>query len=516
MTSALVADFDRVPFDNSYARLPARFFSAQSPQPVRSPALLQLNEALAIQLGLDPALLRSDAGLQVLAGNSVPATASPLAMVYAGHQFGGWSPQLGDGRALLLGELVDTTGTRLDIQLKGSGQTAYSRRGDGRAWVGPVVREFVVSEAMHALGVPTTRALAAVATGEPVYREAAQPGAVLTRVGQSHIRVGTFEYFAARRDTAGLELLTNYVIERHFPELKASNELPALALLKVVVGRQTKLVAHWQALGFIHGVMNTDNVSIVGDTIDYGPCAFMDTYHPARVFSAIDQQGRYSYQNQPRITQWNLSVLAQALLPLIINSEGSDEDAAVAQVQAAIDACPGLYAAEYLRRMRLKLGLGGDDGDDNTTGTDNPDSADLALVTDLLDIMAEQHADFTRSFRALGHLPEFAGDADSVFLACFDDGGVAHHWLSRWRQRLARERDDHAVLAQRMLAVNPVYIPRNHRLEEVIQAALNDELQPLKTLCDVLSQPFQERQQYRKFAAPPLASEIVQQTFCGT
>ena len=344
-------------FDNTYARLPERFYARLAPVPVAQPRLVKLNQALAERLGLDPEALRSPEGLAVLAGNRVPEGAAPLAMAYAGHQFGGFVPQLGDGRAILLGEVLDPAGERFDIQLKGSGRTPFSRGGDGRAWLGPVLREYILSEAMQALGIPTTRSLAAVATGEPVYRETALPGAVLTRVARSHVRIGTFEYFHARRDTEALRHLADYVIARHYPESKES-ERPYLALLEAVIERQAGLVAQWLDVGFIHGVMNTDNMSITGETIDYGPCAFMDAYHPGRVYSSIDHGGRYAYGNQPRIAQWNLARLAQSLLPLL----DADEGRAVADAQTAIDGFGAMLRARPSRWLSRQAGPPGGTG----------------------------------------------------------------------------------------------------------------------------------------------------------
>ncbi|MBX2885841.1 MAG: YdiU family protein [Granulosicoccus sp.] len=513
-----------IAFDNSYSRLPDRFYARLDPTPVTTPSLLKLNAALAEQLGLSTEVLQSDSGLQMLAGNQVPEGASPLAMAYAGHQFGGWSPQLGDGRALLLGEILDASGERYDLQLKGAGRTPFSRMGDGRAWVGPVLREYVVSEAMYKLGVPTTRALAAVATGESVHRETVLPGAVLTRVARSHIRVGTFEYFSARKDTEGLQLLTEYALQRHYPDLDAavyeSKQASALALLKAVIGRQSELVAHWQSLGFIHGVMNTDNVSITGDTIDYGPCAFMDTYHPAKVFSSIDQQGRYAYQNQPRIAQWNMAVLAQALLPLILegSNEKQSEEQAVALAQQAVDEYPALYAESWLRRMRAKLGLGDDSNERN--------ESDQTLITDLLSCMADQSADFTLVFRALSHLSMESNTessaassglhADSNFLTLFDSADAVRVWLERWRQRLQDEGSNERVRRAAMCQVNPAYIPRNHRIEEMIQSAVNNDLEPLEKLSKVLADPYTEHEQFAEYSDPPNADQVVQHTFCGT
>ena len=366
---------------------PSVFSNGLDPTPVANPSLVRLNIDLARQLNLNPEFLASVDGIELLAGNTVPAGAEPLAMAYAGHQFGGWVPQLGDGRAVLLGEIIDKHGCRQDIQLKGAGRTAYSRSGDGRAWLGPVIREFIVSESMAVMGVPTTRALAAVDTGEKIRREGLMPGAVLTRVARSHIRVGTFQYFAARDDADALRTLSDYVIARHYPDAaNATNSV--LAMLEAIIKRQAALIAHWQSIGFIHGVMNTDNMSIAGDTIDYGPCAFMDTYHPDKVFSSIDHAGRYAFSNQPRAAQWNLACLAQSLLPIV----DTDQQKAISQVQAIVDTFPVLFAEQLNKRMGAKIGL----------TTSQP--GDIELINDLLECMADNHADFTLTFRGLSLL----------------------------------------------------------------------------------------------------------------
>jgi len=487
-------------FDNTYARLPPHFYATQAPVAVAAPRLLALNEALAAELGIDHTRLRTPEGLAVLAGNAVPAGAEPLAMVYAGHQFGHFVPQLGDGRAILLGEVLDPQGRRFDIQLKGSGRTPFSRAGDGRAWLGPVLREFVVSEAMHALGIPTTRALAAVATGEPVYRETALPGAVLTRVAASHVRIGTFEYFAARRDTEAVRHLADYVTARHYPEAAAADR-PYRALLDAVIARQADLVAHWLGVGFIHGVMNTDNMSIAGETIDYGPCAFMDAYHPDTVFSSIDHGGRYAYGNQPRIAHWNLSRLAAALLPLL----DADPEQAVAQAQGAIDAFPARFEAAYLDRFRAKLGLRAVHPDDG------------ALVAALLQAMAEAGADFTNSFRALCDAAEDREEGLRMELAA---SGAGDDWLRRWRGRLAAEdgdgAGDAAARAAAMRRANPAVIPRNHRVEAVIAAAVAGDLAPLADLLAILASPWELSDKGLPYRCPPAPHEVVHQTFCGT
>src|SRR5882757_3112387 len=436
-----------LPFDNSYARLPERFYVRLAPTPVAEPRLVKLNTALAAELGLDAEAVASPQGVAILAGNRIAGGSEPIALAYAGHQFGHFVPQLGDGRAILLGEVIDKNGIRRDIQLKGSGPTPFSRRGDGRAALGPVLREYIVSEAMFALGIPTTRSLAAVITGEPVIRETVLPGAVLTRVAASHIRVGTFQFFAARRDTDAIRRLADHVIARHYPELLGA-ERPYHALLAGVVARQAELVARWLLVGFIHGVMNTDNSSISGETIDYGPCAFMDAYNPAQVFSSIDEQGRYAYANQPRIALWNLTRLAECLLPLF----GEEQEKAVEQAQDILGAFPETFSKGYQAGLRRKIGL--------FTMRDG----DEALIQDLLDAMAKNQADFTLTFRKLG---DAAGDETAVadVRAQFMDPSAFDDWAKRWRERTAAEPQTAAERQAAMNTVNPIFIPRNHRVE---------------------------------------------------
>jgi uncharacterized protein YdiU (UPF0061 family) len=453
------------PFDNSYARLPGRFYVRQPPHPVATPGLVGVNAPLARDLGLDPDALAAPAGLAFLAGNCLPDGAEPLAQAYAGHQFGGWVPQLGDGRAVLLG----------------AGPTPFSRRGDGRAALGPVIREYLVSEAMAALGVPTTRALAAVTTGEAVWRETPLPGAVLTRVAASHIRVGTFQYFAARTDHEALAILTQYVIDRHYPDADGP-----LGLVRAVTAAQARLIARWMALGFIHGVMNTDNMTVSGETIDYGPCAFMDGYRPDRVFSSIDHTGRYAYQNQPQIALWNLAQFASCLLPLM-----ADQVHAVEEATAAIDTFRTLYPAEWLRLFRAKLGLTADD------------PGDLALIEGLLARMAAEEADFTRTFRGL-----LTGAARDEFA----DRDAFDGWAKDWRARAADEADPEAVMA----AANPALIPRNHRVEAAIAAAVAGDLAPFHRLNAALADPWTDRADIADLQAAPLEDEVVSRTFCGT
>lgn len=479
----------QIAFDNSYARLPDRFFASLAPTPVRAPSLIRVNEALARDLGLDPAALTTPDGIAMLAGNRVPDGAAPLAQAYAGHQFGGWVPQLGDGRAVLLGEVLDHDGQRRDIQLKGSGPTPFSRQGDGRAWLGPVLREYVVSEAMHALGIPTTRALAAVATGEPVYRERALPGAVLTRVASSHIRVGTFQYFAARGDEEALKALTDHAIARHYPQA----ETP-LDLLSAVVAAQARLIAQWMGVGFIHGVMNTDNMSIAGETIDYGPCAFMDAYHPDTVFSSIDRMGRYAFRKQPEIAVWNLAQLATALLPIM----GMSHKDAVEVATRVVEGFADLFTAAWEEVHAAKLGLAQLDEDAT------------ALTYDLLLRMARGKADFTRVFRAL------SGDVPAAARTEFDDPAQLDDWLPRWQASLAAQGIDDAARKARMTGANPAFIPRNHRVEEAITAAVGGDLAPFERLVQVLSQPYDDQPDHAALQAAPLPEEEVRATFCGT
>ncbi len=475
-----------IAFDNSYARLPDRFYARLAPTPVARPGLIAINERLARELGLDPAELSSPQGLSMLAGNKVPDGADPIAQAYAGHQFGGWSPRLGDGRAILLGEVIGRDGQRFDIQLKGAGPTPFSRNGDGRAWVGPVLREYIVSEAMHALGVPTTRALAAVTTGEDVYRETALPGAVLARVATSHIRVGTFQYFAARNDLEALRLLTDHALARHYPQAQG-----ALGLLDAAVAAQARLIAQWMSLGFIHGVMNTDNAHVGGETIDYGPCAFMDDFHPDRVFSSIDQFGRYAYSNQPQIAVWNLAQLATALLPLI----DEDRNRAIEAATASVHRFAELFEAEWTGRFRAKLGLVTDE------------QGDGALIEMLLGRMAALGADFTRVFRGL---------AEGTAREEFRDPDAYDSWVDDWRARLAREGSDEAQAQDRMRGVNPAVIARNHRVEQAIQAAVAGDLAPFHQLNAVLSHPYDPPAGSDAYRDAPEPHEAVRKTFCGT
>jgi uncharacterized protein YdiU (UPF0061 family) len=480
-----------IPFDNSYAHLPERFYARLDPTPVADPKLIRVNAGLARDLGIDPDELTTPDGIAVLAGNRVPPGAQPVALAYAGHQFGHFVPQLGDGRTNLLGEVLGRDGVRRDIQLKGSGPTPFSRRGDGRAALGPVLREYLVSEAMAALGVPTTRALAAVTTGETVWRETMQPGAVLTRVAASHIRVGTFQYLAARGDEAGVRLLAEHAIARHYPDAATAAD-PYRAFLDAVVGRQADLVAQWLLIGFIHGVMNTDNCSISGETIDYGPCAFMDAYDPGTVFSSIDHHGRYAYGNQPRIALWNLTRLAECLIPLLEGGEDSAKD--------ALAAFASRFEAGYLGGLRRKIGLLTEqEGDDN-------------LTRDLLTLMAADGADFTLTFRRLCAAAERTAD-DAAVRALFRATAAYDAWAVRWRVRLAGE----GAPAATMRANNPAFIPRNHLVEAALAAAVEHaDFAPFEKLLDVLSRPYRDDSTLERYTLPARDEERVLQTFCGT
>lgn len=481
-------------FDNTYVRLPERFYARLPPTAVRSPRLVKINTALAEALNLDPAVLASEEGVAMLSGNAVPAGAEPLAMAYAGHQFGNWSPRLGDGRAILLGEVRGTDGVRYDIQLKGSGPTPFSRNGDGRAALGPVLREYIVSEAMAVLGVPTTRTLAAVTTGEMIRRqEGPLPGAVLTRVSKSHVRVGTFEYFGNHGDVDGVRALADYVIARLYPDAAGYR-----GLLDAVIARTGALIAQWQCLGFIHGVMNTDNASIAGETIDYGPCAFMDAYDPATVFSSIDSGGRYAYGNQPRIAHWNLVRFAQPLLPLL----DDNEEVALAYAQESINGYPAKFEEAYFAGLRAKFGFG------------EAREGDLPIISDFFRHMKDGNADFTLSFR---YLCDAAQGDDEKLKAQFDNASAVVVWLDTWRARVASEARPVADAAAAMRRVNPQFIPRNHRIEAAIQAAQERaDFAPFEELLTVLARPFDEQPGLEAYAAPPTPDERVLQTFCGT
>lgn len=480
-------------FDNSYARLPGALFARAAPVPVAKPALAVLNESLAADLGLNAAVLRQS-GAEVFAGNIVPAGSEPIAQAYAGHQFGHFT-NLGDGRAILLGEQITPQGERFDVQLKGSGQTPYSRRGDGRAALGPMLREYIISEAMHALGIRTTRSLAVATTGEQIAREELLPGAVLTRVASSHIRVGTFEYASAMGDRSALEALMRYTIERHYPNLIGA-ENPPLALFEAVLERQARLVAQWVCVGFVHGVMNTDNMALSGETIDYGPCAFMDTYDPATVFSSIDRVGRYAYGNQPNVAHWNLARLAGALLPLI----DSDKEKAVAAAEESLANFPERFRAHYTAGLRSKLGLITDE------------EGDLGLAKGFLDWMKDARTDFTSSFSALTKSVE-TGRLESPFSF---GGPPPRSWHEKWTARLQRQQKAKTEILAVMRRSNPVVIPRNHRVEEALAAAASGDFAVMHRLLHALKSPFVETSENEPYRDAPAVGGTPYRTFCGT
>jgi serine/tyrosine/threonine adenylyltransferase len=491
-------------FASRYAELPEHFFARLSPAPVAGPRLIRFNEALAAELGLDTQGLSQAQLAGLFSGNSLPPGTRPIAMAYAGHQFGHFVPQLGDGRAILLGEVRDRAGRWREVQLKGSGRTPYSRGGDGRAALGPVLREYLVSEAMHALGVPTTRALAAVATGEPVFREQPQPGAILTRVAASHVRVGTFQYFMARADTAAVQRLVDFALERLYPQPQ-SGRAPALTLLEEVIAAQARLIARWMNIGFIHGVMNTDNMALSGETIDFGPCAFMDNYDPATVFSSIDTQGRYAFANQPHAATWNLARFAETLLPCI----DPVPERAVEIATASLGRFAPEFSSCWLEGMRAKLGL------------QESRDGDAGLVQALLDEMQAQQADFTLTFRALCGAAEEGVNADGAAYAAaralFADPAGFDAWAERWRRRLEAGPAAPAARATAMRHVNPLYIPRNHQVEKVIRAAVDEQdYAPFERLLQVLGHPFDLQPGSEAYARPPQPAERVLKTFCGT
>ncbi len=486
----------RFNFDNSYARELEGFYVPWQGAEAPAPTIVRLNEALACELQLDPVALGSAEGAAILAGSASPQGASPLAQAYAGHQFGGFSPQLGDGRALLVGELIDRQGQRRDLHLKGSGRTPFSRGGDGKAVLGPVLREYLLGEAMHGLGIPTSRALAAVTTGETIRREAPLPGAVLARVAASHLRVGTFQFFAARGETEKVRQLADYAIARHYPTL-AQAENPYWEFLRAVGQRQAALLAKWMTVGFVHGVMNTDNMAISGETIDYGPCAFIDAYDRQAVFSSIDRQGRYAFGNQPAIAQWNLARLAETLLPLIHRSE----DEAIRLATNEIRNFAEQYTTFWLDKMRAKLGF--------VTEAEN----DLALVNGLYAVMEEQKPDFTQLFRYLAKA--VLGDPEPV-QSLFADPTKFTAWLAQWQARTGAEGLSPAARAQAMNLVNPIYIPRNHRVEEALQNAVAGDLTRFEQLLTVLVKPFEERTEFAEYAQPAPPEFGRYTTFCGT
>ena len=476
--------------ERTYSKLPGVFFSKLSPTPVSSPKILLFNQKLAEEIGLDLSVLSEEERTQLLSGNLVPKGIEPFAQAYAGHQFGNFT-MLGDGRALMLGEHLTPSGQRLDLQFKGSGRTPYSRGGDGRAALGPMLREYLISEAMHALGIPTTRSLAVVATGESVYRESELPGAILTRTAGSHIRVGTFEFSSLHEDKAMTQALLNYLIDRHFPEIR-EEENKALSVLRAAIDQQIDLITHWMRVGFIHGVMNTDNMALSGETIDYGPCAFMDVFSPDTVFSSIDHRGRYAFANQPYVAQWNLARLAESLLPLI-HDERQD---AIAGAEESLNAFEPAYKDKWLAMMGTKLGLA------------EADKQDERLVTDLLDWMHSNGADYTNTFRDLGRqvLPENQLYQSETF----------ETWHRRWQERLGGEGRSLDSSLSLMRSVNPVVIPRNHKVEEALQAGEEGNLNPFRNLLKALESPYEEADHLAPYQVPPKPSEKVHQTFCGT
>lgn len=488
-------------FQNSYINLPEDFYQKISPTKVSKPELIEFNEELAHDLNIKD--IDHSRLAEFFSGNTLLPGSEPIAQAYSGHQFGQFNPSLGDGRAILLGEILDKQGLRKDIQLKGAGPTQYSRSGDGRAWLGPVIREYIVSEAMHKLGVPTTRSLAAVKTGEDIYRETALPGAILTRVASSHIRIGTFEYFAARENFEALKTLQNYVIERHYPEIKSSQN-PSLEFIRAVAQRQATLVAKWMSIGFVHGVMNTDNASIAGETIDYGPCAFMNFYHPQTVFSSIDHYARYAYMQQASICQWNISCLANTLLGFI------DDDR-----QKAIDSCTEIlndfklaFENEFRKLMFSKIGI------KDYTNKDN------ALLEELLSLMQKYRADFTLSFRYLSELLDTNSNCDK-FLELFDQANESKSkiqaWLDQWRSRLQSEKTNSQGIKKEMDLVNPLFIPRNHRIEAAIELAHHhDDFSEMKKLLKIFSNPYTHQEDYLEYSLPPSDKDFRYQTFCGT
>ncbi|WP_349258613.1 protein adenylyltransferase SelO [Steroidobacter sp.] len=487
----------RIGFQHTYASLSPRFFARVPPTKVPEARVVVFNRELAAHLGLDPQMDDSTAAA-LFSGNEIAEDSTPIAMAYAGHQFGSFVPQLGDGRAILLGEVEDRDGVLRDIQLKGSGRTPFSRGGDGRAALGPMLREYLISEAMHTLGIPTTRSLAVVTTGEQVYRQDILPGAVLTRVAASHIRVGTFQFFAARGDQDALKELLAYVIARHYPEA-ATAQVPALAVLDAVTQRQAELIADWMRVGFIHGVMNTDNMALSGETIDYGPCAFMDQYDSNTVFSSIDLGGRYSYTNQPGIAQWNLARFAETLLPLI----DADTSKAVELATAIIEDFVERFEGRFLEHMRRKIGLVSAEDDD----------ADL--ISRLLIAMEKSKADFTLTFSGISRAAAIPGEAASL-REMFQDATEIDTWLSDWRMRLSRDPQSAAERAETLRLANPEFIPRNHRVEAALQAATAGDMQPFHELLAILQRPYERHSEHEEYRLPAPPSETPYKTFCGT
>jgi len=478
-------------FDNSYARLPELFYARVNPEPVRSPKIAVFNRELAATLGLNEEALNTPEGAAIFSGNVIPTGAEPVSQAYAGHQFGHFT-MLGDGRASLLGEHISPKEERFDIQLKGSGPTPFSRRGDGRSALGPMLREYIISEAMHGLGIPSTRSLAVVTTGETVIRETPLPGAILTRVASSHIRVGTFEYAARLENPESIRVLADYTLRRHYPELLSTSE-PYLSLLHAVMERQASLIAKWMHVGFVHGVMNTDNMALSGETIDYGPCAFMDHYSPSTLFSSIDRNGRYAYGNQPRIAEWNLTRFAEALLPLL----HEDQESAVAKAKEAMFTFFPTFQRHWQAGMQSKLGLA------------SSEEGDISLIEDLLKWMEKNQADYTNTFRALSaeRLPDEAMLRDAAFA----------EWHSRWQARLRRESNSREFALRLMRSQNPVVIPRNHRVEEALEAAVErEDYTVMERLLTALKTPYEDSALYVEYRTPAAHGGDAYKTFCGT
>lgn len=477
-------------FDNSYTNLPEFFYSHTNPLPVQSPKIVKFNESLAKSLGLHTEALQTDHAAAIFAGNEIPEGALPIAQAYAGHQFGHFT-MLGDGRAILLGEHITPTGERFDIQLKGPGRTPYSRGGDGRAALGPMLREYIISEAMHALGISTTRSLAVATTGQPVIRETTLPGAILTRVAASHIRVGTFQYAAKWGTVEDSRALADYAINRHYPEIAGDND-KYLSFLKVVIKQQAKLISQWQLVGFIHGVMNTDNMTISGETIDYGPCAFMDTYNPETVFSSIDVKGRYAYGNQPEIGGWNLARFAESLLDLLHD----DDEEAVKIAQEEISKYPELFKGFWLEGMRAKLGIF------------NAEEQDETLINDFLNIMKQYKADYTNTFRALTR----EAHEESVLQGTIE----FNEWHKRWHERLDRQDQTKEDALELMRNSNPSVIPRNHRVEEALDAAQQGDYSVMEKLLKALANPYEYASVQEEYCKLPEPSGLPYRTYCGT
>ena len=485
----------RIAFDNSYAQLPDEFFRRIPLEAPKAPHLIRWNQALADHLEIDTEAQAPDAIAAALSGGSAIDGAQPIAMAYAGHQFGGFVPQLGDGRAVLLGEVLGRDEKRYDIHLKGSGRTPFSRRGDGKSALGPALREYIVSESMAALGIPTTRALAVVGTGETVYRDEPKPGAIFARIARSHIRIGTFEYFAAREQPESLRTLLDYTLRRLYPE-RADSENPALALLDAVIERQATLIAQWMRVGFIHGVMNTDNMNLSGETIDFGPCAFLDEYNPAKVFSSIDQHGRYAYHAQGQIGLWNLTRFAEALLPLI----DTDQDRAVERAKETLERYPKRHSEALRCELVSKIGL------------DTVDEDAIELIERLLRLMEAEGVDFTLFFHQLTHGLE-TGEP-SLASGLFRDPQAIELWIQKWRARVDSE--DRDTVTDRMRRANPVRIPRNHRIEAAIESAENGDFALFHRMVEAMDSPYEPRPQFSEYEIPPKVEERVAATFCGT